>query len=157
MQAIKEQLRGVPQKGIGYGLLRYLSPDSKLRAQLAARPRAQVSFNYLGRIDGLAAEPILRVADEAVGSEEGPAGRRSYLLDVIGQVAGGCLQLEFVYSTAVHRQSTVESLARNTLDCVESLLADCLSPGAGAGVTPSDFPEAGLSQEELDRLVAELE
>ncbi len=156
LKSIKEQLRGVPQRGIGYGLLRYLSPDVQLRARLAERPRAQVSFNYLGRIDGLAAGPILNVSGEGLGAEEGPDGRRLYLLDVIGQVADDCLQLDLVYSTAVHRRATVERLANDILAGVESLLEHCLAPGAG-GFTPSDFPEAGLSQEELDGLVAELE
>lgn len=155
LKAIKEQLRQVPNRGIGYGLLRYLSPDTSLRARLAALPRAQVSFNYLGSIDGLATDPILGVASEAAGAEEGPNGRRPYLLDVIGQVTEGSLQLEIVYSTAIHRRSTVEKLAGDILSCIESLLEHCLSPEAG-GFTPSDFPEAGLSQEELDGLVADL-
>jgi amino acid adenylation domain-containing protein/non-ribosomal peptide synthase protein (TIGR01720 family) len=155
-KAIKEQLRGVPQRGIGYGILRYLSPDEGLRAQLAALPGPQVSFNYLGRIEGLATEPILGVSAHAPGAEEGPDGLRAYLLDVIGQVTDDRLQLEFVYSTCVHRTSTVERLANDVLSHIESLLAHCLSPAAG-GFTASDFPEAGLSQEELDRLVADLD
>jgi amino acid adenylation domain-containing protein/non-ribosomal peptide synthase protein (TIGR01720 family) len=155
LKAIKEQLRQVPHRGIGYGLLRYLCPDASLRARLATLPQAQVSFNYLGSIDGLASDPILGVANEMAGAEEGPHGRRPYLLDVIGQVTEGSLQLEIVYSTAVHRRATVEKLAGNILSCIESLLEHCLSPEAG-GFTPSDFPEAGLSQEELDGLVADL-
>jgi non-ribosomal peptide synthase protein (TIGR01720 family) len=70
-------------------------------------------------------------------------------------VKEGCLELELVYSTAVHHRATIENLGKDILDCIESLLAHCLSPGAG-GFTPSDFPEAGLSQAELDRLVADL-
>jgi non-ribosomal peptide synthase protein (TIGR01720 family) len=156
LKSIKEQLRSVPRRGIGYGILRYLSPDAQLRERLAALPRAQVSFNYLGRFDGLVAEPILGATSEVWGAEEGPAGRREYLLDVIGHVAEGCLNLELVYSTSVHRRATVENLANDVLACIESLLAHCLSPGAG-GFTPSDFPDAELSQDELDTLVAELE
>jgi hypothetical protein len=56
----------------------------------------------------------------------------------------------------MHRRKTVENLAGDILACLESLLAHCLSPGA-RGFMPSDFPEADLSQEELDRLVADLE
>jgi non-ribosomal peptide synthase protein (TIGR01720 family) len=156
IKAIKEQLRGVPQRGIGYGLLRYLSPDEGLRAQLAALPVPQVSFNYLGRIEGLAFEPILGLSAHAPGAEEGSDGRRPYLLDVIAQLAGDRLQLEFIYSTRVHRRATVERVAHDVLAHLESLLAHCLSPAAG-GFTASDFPEADLSQEELDRLVADLD
>jgi amino acid adenylation domain-containing protein/non-ribosomal peptide synthase protein (TIGR01720 family) len=155
LKAIKEELRRVPNGGIGYGVLRYLSPSTALRAQLAALPLPQVSFNYLGIVDGLATEPILGVAVETPGAEESHANPRAYLLDVIAQVKDGRLHLEIAYSTALHRRSTMENLAGEIRASLESLLDHCLSPGAG-GFTPSDFPEAGLSQEELDRLVADL-
>src|SRR5262249_38394636 len=35
LKSIKEQLRAVPQQGIGYGLLRYLSGDADLMQELA--------------------------------------------------------------------------------------------------------------------------
>jgi hypothetical protein len=38
---------------------------------------------------------------------------------------------------------------------MQELIAHCQSPTAG-GFTPSDFPEAELTQQELDELLAEL-
>jgi len=155
LKAIKEQLRRVPNRGVGYGVLRYLSPNIALRTQLAALPLPQLSFNYLGSVDGIASEPFLGVASETPGTEISPASKRTYLLEVLSQVKDGCLQVEIIYSNALHRRTTIQNLADNILECLESLLDHCLSPNAG-GFTPSDFPEAGLSQEELDRLVADL-
>ncbi|TMC21727.1 MAG: amino acid adenylation domain-containing protein [Chloroflexi bacterium] len=51
IKTIKEQLRSVPHKGVGYGLLRYLSDDPELREQLASALPSEVSFNYLGQFD----------------------------------------------------------------------------------------------------------
>jgi non-ribosomal peptide synthase protein (TIGR01720 family) len=126
-----------------------------MRAQLAASPLPQLCFNYLGSVDGLAAEPILGVASETPGADVSPASKRPYLLEVLAQVKDSCLQLEIIYSNALHRRTTIQNLADNMLECLESLIDHCLSPDAG-GFTPSDFPDAGLSQEELDRLVADL-
>jgi non-ribosomal peptide synthase protein (TIGR01720 family) len=47
VKAIKEQLAAVPDNGIGYGLLRYLNPET-VRA-LSELPESQIDFNYLGR------------------------------------------------------------------------------------------------------------
>ncbi|MFD6455953.1 condensation domain-containing protein, partial [Nocardia sp. NPDC060220] len=47
VKAVKEQLRAVPDKGIGYGMLRYLNPATADR--LASLPAPQISFNNLGR------------------------------------------------------------------------------------------------------------
>jgi hypothetical protein len=50
IKSVKEQLRGVPDKGIGYGLLRYLgTPDAREALSSLAAPR--ITFNYLGQFD----------------------------------------------------------------------------------------------------------
>ena len=57
LQAVKEQLRAVPNRGLGYGLLRYLAGTRRLTQRLRALPAARVCFNYLGQVDrGLPAE-----------------------------------------------------------------------------------------------------
>ena len=53
LKAIKEQLRALPDNGLGYGLLRYLNPQTA--ATLAALPVPQIGFNYLGRFAAPAA------------------------------------------------------------------------------------------------------
>ncbi|EHI42807.1 non-ribosomal peptide synthetase, partial [Rhodococcus opacus PD630] len=50
VKSIKEQLRSIPDRGIGYGLLRYLNRDTA--EQLRSLPVGQISFNYLGRVSG---------------------------------------------------------------------------------------------------------
>ncbi len=50
VKAIKEQLRAVPDKGLGYGVLRYLG-EPEVRAELAALPAPRITFNYLGQFD----------------------------------------------------------------------------------------------------------
>ncbi|MEV6561012.1 amino acid adenylation domain-containing protein [Nocardia sp. NPDC051756] len=47
VKAVKEQLRAVPDSGIGWGLLRQLNPDTAPRLAGSAPP--QLSFNYMGR------------------------------------------------------------------------------------------------------------
>ncbi|MGJ3561493.1 condensation domain-containing protein [Streptomyces sp. INA 01156] len=46
LKQVKEQLRAVPDNGLGYGLLRYLNPNT--RAVLAELAPPQIGFNYLG-------------------------------------------------------------------------------------------------------------
>ncbi|HEX2094108.1 MAG TPA: condensation domain-containing protein, partial [Longimicrobiaceae bacterium] len=68
LKRVKEQMRAVPGRGIGYGALRYLSADPEVRARLAALPEPEVHFEYLGQFDGvLAGDSLLRVAPEPAG------------------------------------------------------------------------------------------
>ncbi|WP_159393263.1 non-ribosomal peptide synthetase, partial [Streptomyces rimosus] len=47
LKRVKEQLRAIPDHGIGYGLLRHLNPETE--EALSSAPAPQIGFNYLGR------------------------------------------------------------------------------------------------------------
>ena len=53
-KTVKEQLRAVPDRGIGFGLLRYLNRETA--HTLSQLPVPQISFNYLGRVGGTDAD-----------------------------------------------------------------------------------------------------
>jgi len=82
VDAVQAQLRALPDGGIGFGALRHLNPEA--RAVLAAHPRPQVLFNYLGRFDrGLASAPAT-----AVTEVEAVLDRRAGTVDAAGTVDG---------------------------------------------------------------------
>jgi non-ribosomal peptide synthase protein (TIGR01720 family) len=147
IKTVKEQLRSVPHKGIGYGLLRYLSDDRELREQLASAPSPQVSFNYLGQFnegtgqeqDFVPTDPvpsetreILQAASEPSGMESGLQNPESHLLSVNGLVIGGQLHLHWSYSEQFHKQATIEALAQETLQVLRALLTYYPQQGAPA-------------------------
>ena len=151
LKAIKEQLRAVPNRGIGYGVLRYLSGTTTAEA-LAALPHAEVSFNYLGQFDQTLDESSpFEPAPESSGHGHSLRGTRPHLLEINGSVSGGRLQLSWTYSENVHRETTIRGLAEDFIAALRTLIAHCTSDEAG-GYTPSDFPLAGLSQQEVDHL-----
>ncbi|MBW4497711.1 MAG: amino acid adenylation domain-containing protein [Oscillatoria princeps RMCB-10] len=155
LKSIKEQLRAVPNRGIGYGLLRFLSEDAEVAEKLQALPTAEVSFNYLGQFDwGMLKDSLFKPAKESVGSAHSLQEHRSHLLDVNGLVAEGQLQLDWTYSANYHQRATIEELAREYIEALRSLIAHCQSPDAG-GYTPSDFPLAKLDRPKLQRLLAD--
>jgi non-ribosomal peptide synthase protein (TIGR01720 family) len=152
LKTIKEQLRRIPQRGIGYGVLRYLCPEASTRERLTVRRRAEIIFNYLGQFDQtLASDAPFRLARESHGPLYGGTNPRPYLLQVVGSVLGGQLQMTWYYSAQLHATATVEGLAQDFIATLRSLIQESQSAGP-SGLSPSDFPEAELSQAELDRL-----
>jgi amino acid adenylation domain-containing protein/non-ribosomal peptide synthase protein (TIGR01720 family) len=152
LKAIKEQLRRIPHRGIGYGVLRYLSQD----AQLPTLPQAEVRFNYLGQFDQ--AEPqssMFKLVNQTPGASRSPKSTRRYLLDINGFVLEGQLQLEWTYSEQIHSRSTIELLAKRYIEALRSLISHCQSPDAG-GYTASDFPQANLKQEDLEQFLVKV-
>jgi amino acid adenylation domain-containing protein/non-ribosomal peptide synthase protein (TIGR01720 family) len=156
LKSVKEQLRRIPNRGIDYGIWRYLSSDESDRDQLQAFPKAEVSFNYLGQFDQTQLATLgWKYAQESSGSIHSPKGQRRHLLTVNGLVVEGRLKLEWQYSEHFHSWATVENLANEYIEALKTIIAHCLSPEAG-GYTPSDFPEVEFSQEALDELLAEI-
>ena len=156
LQSVKEQLRRVPNNGIGYGLLRYLSEDKEVAARLGALPSAEVTFNYLGQFDELASDSAsFAIGSESAGSNRSLRALRTHVLDVAASVVNGQLHLFWTFSENLHERATIERLADEYLEALRAVLAHCTAPDSG-GYTPSDFPEAGLSQQELDALLAEI-
>src|SRR5205085_3062841 len=129
LKAVKEQLRGVPKQGIDYGVLRYLSEDGEVAAQMRALPQAEVHFSYWSQAEQtLGATTPFRVVRESSGPRASPRGRRRYLLEVEAHLTDGQLQVEWTYSAALHDRATVEGLAEDFAAALRSLIAHCLSP-----------------------------
>ncbi len=129
LQAIKEQLRAVPNRGIGYGLLRYVCADREVRKQLSIIPQPAVSFNYLGQFDQLPTPDWFpfQIATESAGPEQDPNDTRDAVLDFVGIVTGGELHLRCLYSKNLHRRSTIEKVTKDFIEELRLLIVRCLS------------------------------
>jgi len=153
LKAIKEQLRRIPQHGIGYSLLRYLQASAEQTSPLPIHPRPEVCFNYLGQFNqaSMGDAPLLAFAQAPTGYDHDPDGLRDHLLEINGLVHAGQFQIAWTYSKNIHRAATIERLAEDYIRALRGLIHHCLSPDAG-GYTPSDFPLARLDERQLQML-----
>ncbi|MEG0637368.1 MAG: condensation domain-containing protein, partial [Pseudomonas sp.] len=145
LKQIKEQLRAIPNKGIGFAALRYLGDDAS-RAALQALPVPRITFNYLGQFDGSfeAAEGSLFVpAGESGGAEQSAEAPLGNWLTLNGKVYAGELTLGWTFSREQFDEATVQALADDYARELQALIEHCLVP-QHRGVTPSDFSLARL-------------
>ena len=149
LKSVKEQLRRIPNRGITYGLLRYRSLDPSVIERLKQAPQPEVGFNYLGQFADTAKL-------ESSGRTRSARARRRHLIEIDGAIWGGRLRVEWVYSENHHRRATVDRVAEDFIGRLRSLIEHCRSL-VRAGFTPSDFAQAGISQKDLDKLVAAVE
>ena len=156
LRMTKENLRAVPRHGVGFGVLAQLCADEAVRGELAALPRAEVCFNYLGQVDHtLGPDAPFAWVDAATGPSNSRRGHRAHLIDINAIVVGGRLRVTCIYSGRAHRRATIVRQAEVFLGHVRGLLAHCASPEAG-GPTPSDFAHVQLDARELDALLDDL-
>ena len=157
LKAIKEQLRAVPHNGIGYGLLRYLNPETA--QQLASMAAPQVGFNYLGRFEASASEDW-GSAPELMGltASADPTMPLAHALELdaimLDSLAGPELHAVWSWASALLKEDDVRALAGGWFTALRALAKHAAEPGAG-GHTPSDFALVALSQTEIERLERE--
>jgi amino acid adenylation domain-containing protein/non-ribosomal peptide synthase protein (TIGR01720 family) len=152
LNSVREQLRRIPNRGINYGVLRYMSDSVRVVREVQVLPQPEVSFNYLGQLDqALSESSVLGPALEPGGPHQSLQGARRYSLEINGSISGGQLRLEWVYSENLYRHSTIEKLAQEFVEALRMLIAHCESLEAGE-YTSSDFPLAGLDEQKLKRL-----
>ncbi|ATB31217.1 non-ribosomal peptide synthetase [Melittangium boletus] len=109
LRAIQAQLRAVPSKGLSWSLLRYLSEDESLRRELAAAPRPEVVYSYVGAVDPkLDPTAMFRPAREFPGMEHAPNATRTDRIALIGMTMGGQLQLMVLTCETLFRRETIE-------------------------------------------------
>ncbi|WP_302475267.1 non-ribosomal peptide synthase/polyketide synthase [Pseudomonas koreensis] len=153
IKQIKEQLRSIPNKGIGFGALRHLG-NAQAQSSLRALPSPRITFNYLGQFDGsFEADDgaLFTPAPDNAGLEQSPDAPLGNWLTLNGQVYGGELSVGWTFSSERFDSATIEALAEDYAEELAALIGHCLTPGV-EGLTPSDFPLAGLTQAQLDSL-----
>ena len=152
LKFVKEQLRQIPNRGIGYGVLRYLQENSTIREKLQSLPSAQISFNYLGQFDQvLKASESLGLAKE-FKAEQSLLNQRSHLLGISGFIRGGKLEMTWTYSEKIHKQDTIEKLAVGFIEALKNLINQCQLTESQS-YTPADFSAAKLNQQQLDKFL----
>jgi amino acid adenylation domain-containing protein/non-ribosomal peptide synthase protein (TIGR01720 family) len=154
LKHIKEQLRAVPDKGLGFGALRYLG-TAQARQALGELPQPRITFNYLGQFDGsfdVGEETgLFAPSGDASGAEQSADAPLGNWLEINGQVYGGELKLNWNFSRQMFAEATVQRLADDYAEELKTLIDHCCV-STNHGVTPSDFPLARLSQTQLDEL-----
>jgi non-ribosomal peptide synthase protein (TIGR01720 family) len=154
--ALKEQIRAVPNGGIGYGLLRYKGKDRALRQQLASLPQSEMVFHYRGRaLVSDAHDELVVPAADVSSSALDPASPRTHLLAFEGYLAEQRLHIAVTYSEQLYRQETIEKLLGWYRGALRTLIAHCQQQNK-IYVSPQDFPEANLDQSELDSMLTSL-
>jgi amino acid adenylation domain-containing protein/non-ribosomal peptide synthase protein (TIGR01720 family) len=151
LKQVKEQLRAVPDGGIGYPLLRYLDPEAS--ASLAELGQPGIGFSYLGRFDAGAGEDwalvpgLLGVAGCGGGGRGGHAVEVSAVL--LDTASGPELVMAWSWAPGRLSREHIAELARRWSEALAALAAHAGRPAAG-GLTPSDLlvplPQAAIER-----------
>lgn len=151
LKITKDTLRRIPDKGFGYGVLKYMTSPEKAKIEFGKAP--DICFNYLGQFD---------IADRAQTETEqldaftfSPLGggedisrtwKREQSLDISALIAEGRLTVNMTYETDRFQKETIERLSQDCQYYLRKLINHCLSK-TESEKTVSDFDDRELTEE----------
>jgi amino acid adenylation domain-containing protein/non-ribosomal peptide synthase protein (TIGR01720 family) len=147
LKSVKEHLRKITDKGLGYGVLKYINKVPSLQGN---NPW-DIVFNYLGQSDNLKDEAgLFSGASESSGADAAPSFPVQEKLSVTGLVKQGELALDWNYSNKHFNVGSIAQLAANYLARLEQLIAHCVAQSTPV-FTPADYGLGeDITNEELD-------
>ncbi|WP_327195511.1 non-ribosomal peptide synthase/polyketide synthase [Paenibacillus alvei] len=148
VKQVKESLRRIPNKGISYGILRYLSAPRD-GERFALEP--EISFNYLGQFDQDYESSGSQSSPFSPGSDSSPNAVMDFVLDINGMVSEGVLELTIRYGETQYKRETVERLGTLLQSSLREVINHCVSKERPE-LTPSDVLLQDVTVEELERL-----
>lgn len=146
---VKETLRKIPNKGIHYGIARYLQDHQQLQ-----RLNPVISFNYLGQFNDQHhnAENLLRICSEDVGGNKHIDEKGTYLIDINGMVINKKLQINITYNASSLSDEVVTGLQVLFEQRLKEIIEHCVQKTCRT-YTPSDFGmQDWIGEDEFDHL-----
>ncbi|MCU7493270.1 MAG: amino acid adenylation domain-containing protein [Ignavibacteria bacterium] len=153
VEKVKEQMNAIPNNGIGFGMLKYLSKDKSLISEMQRLPKPEIAFNYLGQFDDrTSAESSILPAQPTKGEERSPHNKRSYLIEITAAVVNGRLNLEWTYNSKIYKENTMLLLANAYLEEIRAIVN--LVRSQKIDLRAKDYSDLGWNTQEVDDILS---
>ncbi|MCP4150001.1 MAG: AMP-binding protein, partial [bacterium] len=153
VKSVKETLRQIPNKGINYGVLKYLTTKTRQTGNPLTdtlREDREISFNYLGQF-GEDAPGLFEISPINSGDAGSPEIEQMSLIDINGMVARDSLNMSFAYNRFQFERKHIEALAALFKSGLQEIIHQTMNRKKKE-VTPSDLGYSGITIEELERI-----
>ncbi|WP_423220166.1 amino acid adenylation domain-containing protein [Bacillus thuringiensis] len=146
----KETLRHIPNKGIGYGILKYLSNVEK---GIYFKSKPEISFNYLGEFGQEESDGLFRYSNIPTGISISRENKKSHSIEINGLVIEGQLRFIFSYNTKEYKWETIEELTNVYKTSLSEVIEHCENKKV-AEKTPWDYGDPDLDLVNLKKITA---
>ncbi|MET3210040.1 UNVERIFIED_CONTAM: iturin family lipopeptide synthetase A [Paenibacillus sp. PvR008] len=149
LKRVKETVRQVPNQGLGYGVLRYLTEASNPTDPKRSR-HPEIGFRY---IDSLHPESVYfstspLEAEIAPGTKDADSGS-SYALYMDSRLEGGKLSIRISYDRNAYEERTIKQLLSRFETHLLNAIRHCLDQ-SGQELTPTDVGADDMDLEEFE-------
>ncbi len=141
----KDMLKRIPNKGVGYGIIKHLS-DLDINRSI----EPEISFNYLGQIGNDTTNSIFRLSNSTYGNEVSENNVSLYLLDFEGRVENGRLNISVKYDPEEFEDKIIQKLLYNYKENLLYIINHCVEKTIPE-ITISDLTNEPITIVELEK------
>jgi fengycin family lipopeptide synthetase D/gramicidin S synthase 2/tyrocidine synthetase-2 len=154
IKGVKETMRQIPNKGIGYGILRYLtSKQGNTPLDFTGEP--EIRFNYLGQFVQPDQSGLVKMSSMPTGKSVSPDYEKDYTFDIIAAVNNEKLRVTIEYNRCQYDRSDIETLANCYESRLTGIIEHCLQKEE-TEITPADIEYSDMEIDELKELESDL-
>jgi len=111
VESIKNTIRAVPKKGVGYGILKYITPED-YKADLKFHLKPEIIFNYLGQFD-THKEDLFHISNESTGADISENAKIMHDISILAIIMEQKCHLEITYNNNLYHQESINSILTN--------------------------------------------
>jgi amino acid adenylation domain-containing protein/non-ribosomal peptide synthase protein (TIGR01720 family) len=142
----KERLREIPNKGIGYGILKYITPKDRKEIQFDLKP--EIKFTYVYQIDENLNIPLFKSSDMPAGHPRSIHAESEYHLEIVGMVSDAQLKISIFYNALEYEKSTIVNLMQLYKKYLLEIIEHCVNRKV-TELTKSDFSSSRMKDEDV--------
>ncbi|MCP5049484.1 MAG: AMP-binding protein, partial [bacterium] len=147
IKSVKETIRKMPNKGMGYGVLKYMSDLGKGMET----KRSGVRFNYLGQFDQEVDNSLFSYLQESSGSDIGLDNHMTVAIEMNAMILNDEFRVDINYNGEAFTESSMTSFADSYIENLKEIL-EHIKGEDNVHFTPSDFDTVDLSEDDLAAL-----
>jgi len=150
IKEVKESIRRLPNKGIGYGILKYLTKKEH-QEEIEFKLKPQVIFSHFRQFKEGGKHHSFKTAKESPGYTRCPGEQREFEIEVSGKITGKRLTMSISYSRKQYKRETMENLLSHFKRELIHVITYC-STRERKELTPGDLTYTGLSIDTFEQL-----
>ena len=150
----KEMLREIPNKGIGYGILAYITNMELKESPFNVHP--EIKYTYVSPFDENLKSSPFSIVDMPAGRLQSMNSKRKYHLEIMGMVSDAQLKIEIYYNALEYEKNTIINLMTVYKEYLQKIIEHCVQKKE-TELTKSDFSSSRIKDEDVANMYEALE
>ncbi|MED2945319.1 amino acid adenylation domain-containing protein [Bacillus swezeyi] len=152
IKIVKETLRKIPNNGIGYGILKYLTKDQKLFKD----EKPPILFNYLGELDHDLTTEQFSSSRLSAGQSIGAKSARDASVEIDSVVVDQQFMISTTFNEYEYTDQMISDFNQTYKESLQKVISHCMSKNE-TEKTSSDYGYDKISLKDLEELLNEYE